>query len=475
MEPEKLWRSVLGELELVVSPTYYNTFFPSTKINKIEEERIEIHCSNNFSKEILQQKYSKDIKSLIKERTGKNFDITFTTTSNKVAVAEPVVFSGDAPLFSPSNSSTVKEEDLQQARHTSTNYQTLEPQTQGLVPEYNFSNFIIGPNNRLAYTVAKTVAENPGQSYNPYLVHSGVGLGKTHLLHAIGNEIAKNHPEYKIIYCTGQEFLNDLMDALQNTRTNGGTAREFKNRFTSADVWLIDDVQVIAGREATQEEFYFAFNHLYLNKKQIVISSDRHPSEIKKLHERISSRFNMGMVSDIQKPDVDVRTAILRNKRDDLGVEISNETLDYIADNINSNIRELEGAFTQVVTYAKAMNIPADINAAKQALNDALITKEEKNIKPAKVVREVAQFYNLEIREIKGSRRTKQIVVPRQVTMFLLKEINQLPLVQIGALLGNRDHTTIMYGIEKINSELKNDNFKLKKEISIIKETIMDK
>ncbi|NCT55835.1 chromosomal replication initiator protein DnaA [bacterium] len=471
MEPEKLWKSVLGELELAVSPTYYNTFFPSTKITKIENESIEIFCQNNVSKEILQQRYSKDIKKLIKDRTGQEFDIIFTTKNS----VDQGKFITDAPLFGNKNTSTVREQDLEQSRHTSTNTPLKETVSNGLVKEYNFQNFIVGPNNRLAYTVAKTVAENPGNSYNPFLIYSGVGLGKTHLLHAIGNEIFKNHPDYKIVYCTGQEFLNDLMEALQNTRTNGGTIRDFKKRFTDIDVWLIDDVQVIAGREATQEEFYFAFNHLYLSKKQIVLSSDRHPSEIKKLHERISSRFNMGMVADVQKPDVDVRTAILRNKREDLGIDIDNETLDYIANNINSNIRELEGAFTQVVTYAKAMNIKANISAAKQALNNSIVTKEEKNIKPNKVVREVCEYYHLETREVKGPRRTKEVVLPRQIIMYLLKEINQLPLMEIGVLLGNRDHTTVMYGIGKIKSELKNDNFKIKKDISIIKEIILDK
>lgn len=470
MEPEKLWKSVLGELELAVSPTYYNTFFPSTKIIKIENELIEIFCQNNVSKEILQQRYSKDIKKLIKDRTGQEFEISFTTK----IVEKPGKFLTNAPLFGKSNASTVREQDLEQSKHTSTNFEMPEVKPTGLVKEYDFQHFIVGPNNRLAYTVAKTVAENPGNSYNPFLIHSGVGLGKTHLLQAIGNEISKNHPDFRIMYCTGQEFLNDLMEALQNTRTNGGTIRDFKSRFTNIDVWLIDDVQVIAGREATQEEFYFAFNHLYLNKKQIVLSSDRHPSEIKKLHERISSRFNMGMVADIQKPDLDVRTAILRNKREDLGVQIDDETLDYIANNINSNIRELEGAFIQVVTYAKAMNIEANISAAKQALNKALITKQEKNIKPSKVIKEVSEFYNLEIRDIKGPRRTKEVVLPRQITMYLLKEINQLPLVEIGTLLGDRDHTTVMYGISKIKSELKNDNFKIKKDISIIKEAIAD-
>ena len=465
MDKEKLWKSILGELEVTISSTYYNTFFPNTHIKNISEERnnIEIGCPNTSSKNVLQNRYKDSIETLIKNRTGTKFNLDFSIENTKSNKHEPK----NTPLFQ--NLNTIKETQEEKFKPADNNKRT------GLVKDYTFDNFIMGSNNRLAYTVAKAIAENPGISYNPFLIYSGVGLGKTHLLQAIGNEILKRNSQSRVLYCTGQEFLNDLMDQLQNRRDKGGTIRNFKNKFMNNDVWLIDDVQIIAGRDSTQEEFYFIFNTLYLNKKQIVLSSDRHPSEIAKLQDRISSRFRMGMIADIQMPDVDVRNAILRSKRDQFKIEIDNETIDYIAQNVNTNIRELEGALIQVVTHAKSMRENLNIETARFVLGKSLIKKEEKNIKPTKVIQEVAKFYDVEIREIKGKRRSKEIVLPRQVIMYLLKEINQLPFMNIGEILGGRDHTTIIYGAEKIKKEIENGNFRLKRDVSTIKENILNK
>ena len=465
MEKEKLWKSILGELEITISATYYNTFFPGTKIEEINntENTTLIKCPSNTSKEIIGGKFKNRIQELITNRTGKNYNILFDfdkrEENNNL----------EKPLFKNFNNVIIEKE------KSNTENKVADNSKSGLVNDYTFENFIIGPNNRLAYTVAKAIADNPGKAYNPFLIYSGVGLGKTHLLQAIGNQIALKRPNLKVLYCTGQEFLNELMDHLQDRRNKGGTIRDFKNKFINNDVWLIDDVQVIAGREATQEEFFFAFNQLYLNKKQIVLSSDRHPSEIAKLQDRISSRFSMGMIADIQMPDVDIRTAILRSKKEQMHLYIDNETIDFIAENISTNIRELEGAFIQVITYANTLGVKANIETARLVLSNSIVTREEKNIRPTKVIQEISKFYGIEIREIKGTRRNKEIVLPRQVAMFLLKEINQLSLMSIGEILGGRDHTTIIHGADKIKKELDNGNFKLKKEISTIKENILDK
>jgi chromosomal replication initiator protein len=468
LQNEKLWKSVVGELELSVPSAYFRMFFPKTKIIDINEEAklIYIKCPGNASKVNLETTYYNQIRDIIESRVGKKYNLEFIIEDNEGS--EP-----STPLF---NANSISENEI---RATSTGKTPIENSTVnqhiGLVSDYTFDKFIVGPSNNLAYTVANTIAENPGKSYNPFLIYSNVGLGKTHLLQAIGNHIAKTKPHLKILYCTGQDYLNELMEELQTYRSKGGTLSRFKNKFTSVDVLLIDDVQHIAGRTQTQEEFYFAFNALIMNKKQVVLSTDKHPSEIAKLEDRISSRFNMGMIADMQMPDIEVRNAILRRKRDEMNVQISNEAIDFIAEHINTNIRELEGAFIQTVTLAASQQKQADTETARMALSKSVVEHSEKNVRPTKVVQCVSKYYNLEIREIKGKKRTKNIVLPRHVTMYLLKEINQLPLVDIGQILGGRDHTTIMHGCEKIQKEIENGNFKLKREVSDIKELIVQR
>lgn len=467
MEKEKLWKSVVGELELAISPTYYNTFFPGTKITKVDNKNksIEVMCPSKISRDTIASKYKDEITNLIYKRQKEQYTISFVTSNKQSNDNKPT-----SPLFSSVvnnnniNTDTSVKEDVKKAGNKV-----------GLIDDYTFKNFIVGPNNRLAYTVAKSVADSPGTTYNPFLIYSNVGLGKTHLLQAIGNEIAINRPDLKILYCTGQDFLNELMEEMQTYRNKGGTLGRFKAKFTNNDVWLIDDVQHIAGRDTTQEEFYFAFNNLYLNKKQIVLSTDRHPSEIPKLESRISSRFSMGMIADMQMPDVDVRSAILRAKAKKMKIDITNETLDYIAENISTNVRELEGAFIQAITYSKAMGVECNVKTVQEALGKTIVQTFEKNVKPTKVVSEIASFFNIEVREIKGKKRTKDIVKPRHISMYLLKEINQLPLKEIGEILGGRDHTTVMHGVEKVTKDLENGDFRLKRQISEIKEVILTK
>lgn len=459
MEKQDLWKSIVGELEVTSASSYISAFLPKTNLGNIDSvnKTFEIIFPNNLSRDNIKNKLGEKIELLVKERLGEKYQILYSISKDSI---EKPKYTSNAPLFSNNF------ERINEIKESPINFESH------LLKEYSFDNYIVGPNNQLAYSVARAIAENPGVSYNPFLIYSGVGLGKTHLLQAIGNEIVKNFPEKKVLYTTSQDFLNDLMDALQHRRNKGGTLREFKNKYIKIDVWLIDDVQLIAGRDTTQDEFYFAFNTLYLNKKQIVLTTDRHPSEIKKLEERIKSRFKMGMIADMQSPDIDVRCAILRAKRDLMEAKIDNETIDYIAQRVFGSIRELEGAFLQVVTQAKINNEICDINCAKRVLEKSLVQEQEKNIKPVKIVQEISKFYNIEIREIKGPKRDKNLVYSRHISMYLLKEIARLPLITIGEILGGRDHTTIMHGIQKIENEISNKNYKLIKEISIIKQSI---
>ncbi len=459
MEKHDLWKSIVGELEVTLASSYISAFLPNTSLGTIDDtaKTFEILFPNTLSKDNIKSKLGDKIENMVRERMGEKYEILYSVSAEN---KEKLKYSSGAPLFSKNFENHL---DMQKENNSFESH---------LLKEYSFENYIVGPNNQLAYSVAKAISENPGVSYNPFLIYSGVGLGKTHLLQAIGNEIVKNFPEKKVLYTTSQDFLNDLMDALQHRRNKGGTLREFKNKYIKIDVWLIDDVQLIAGRDTTQDEFYFAFNTLYLNKKQIVLTTDRHPSEIKKLEDRIKSRFKMGMIADMQSPDIDVRCAILRAKRDLMEANCDNETIDYISQRVVGSIRELEGAFLQVVTQAKMNNEICDINCAKRVLEKNLVQEQEKNIKPVKIVQEVSKFYNIEIREIKGPKRDKNLVYARHISMYLLKEIGRLSLMAIGERLGGRDHTTIMHGSEKIENEIANKNYKLIKEISVIKQNI---
>lgn len=475
MTLQELWKSILSELQLTVSHHHYNMFFSNTEIISASNNTMVIGCGSDWSKSEINKKYKNEIQILLQNKTGVMYNIElvlFESLKDNSKNTDSRGKLNNLPLF---NNIATKQEAVNYQQQVQAPQQTHQQNfNRGLISDYTFENFVIGPNNRLAYTVAKTIAENPGGTYNPFLIYSNVGLGKTHLIQAIGNEIQKTNPNLKVLYCTGQEFVDELMEQLQTRRSRGGTISDFKKKYTGIDVWLIDDVQIIAGRDTTQEEFYFAFNSLYLNKKQIVLSSDRHPSEIAKLEDRISSRFRMGMIADIQMPDVDIRTAILRTKRDKLSLNIDNNTIDYISQNVETNVRELEGALIQVATYCSVNNLIPNENIAKEVLGNSIIRREEKNIRPTKVIQEVSKFYGIEIREIKGKTRTKNIVLPRQITMYMLKELNQLPLKTIGDILGGRDHTTIMHGTEKISKELENGNLKLKKELSTIKDKIFE-
>lgn len=328
-------------------------------------------------------------------------------------------------------------------------------QSANLNPKYTFDTFVVGANNNLAHAASLAVAESPGEIYNPLFIYGGVGLGKTHLMHSVANFIMKNNPNAKILYVTSEKFTNELIDAIRNK--NNISTTEFREKYRNNDVLLIDDIQFIIGKESTQEEFFHTFNTLYESKKQIIISSDKPPKDIETLEERLRSRFEWGLTVDIQPPDYETRMAILRKKEELEGYNIDNEVIKYIASNIKSNIRELEGALTKIVAFSKLGNSKdISISMAEDALKDIISPGGTKKITPEFIIQVVAEHYNLTTSDLLSQRRSKEISYPRQVAMYLCRNMTETPLQEIGKAMGGRDHTTIIHGIEKITKDLEN-------------------
>lgn len=339
--------------------------------------------------------------------------------------------------------------------------------TRGMLnPRFTFDRFIIGSSNRLASAACMAVADHPAQAYNPLFLYGGVGLGKTHLLHAIGNAALERDAEINVLYVSSEKFTNDLINAIRRQQTE-----EFRIRYRNIDILLIDDIQFIAGKDATQEEFFHTFNTLHTAGKQVVMTSDRPPKAILTLEERLRSRFEWGLIVDIQMPDYETRTAILRTKAEQLTVDVPANVIDFLAQRIQSNIRELEGSLNRVVAYAKLNETAVTIESAQAALSDLLDTSHKKRVTPEMILRTVCEFYGVELRVVQGRGRSRNIVGPRQVAMYLLREETDASLVDIGAMLGGRDHTTVMYGCDKIAEEILTDN-RLKQEINTIRERL---
>lgn len=436
MNVKDLWTAVLAELQVTLSETQFKTWVQNTKAQNLTNNSIEIICETAFAKKQLEQK----LRSLIQDSVNKigkgKYQLVFKVGGVGVNKKFPTEM---GPLFTP-------EEKPDSTRITSRVIKA------GLSPNFTFENYVMGSNNRLAYAIATAVAENPGKMYNPFFLHSGVGLGKTHLMHAIGNEILTQQPKLNVIYITGESFTNELIEAiLSGSRGGKGSTNRFRNKFRSVDVLLIDDIQFIAGKESTQEEFFHTFNALHMAQKQLVIASDRPPKDFTNLEERITSRFSSGIIADMSVPDIDTRIAILRTKRDQNQHSVPNDVLDFIAEKIDTNIRELEGAYLQVLTFARAHGEKPTLDTAAEALGASIIReKVRKPVNLNQILKTVANYYSVRVTDIKGKRRTKDIVIPRQIAMYLMYDMTQTPYMSIGELMGGRDHTTVMYGVQKV-------------------------
>jgi chromosomal replication initiator protein len=335
-----------------------------------------------------------------------------------------------------------------------------------LNPRYTFANFIVGSANRLAHAASLSVAERPGHAYNPLFLYGGVGLGKTHLMHAIGNTVVARFPRKKVVYATSEKFTNEFITSIQQGRID-----EFRNRYRKIDVLLVDDIQFIADKERTQEEFFHTFNAIHEDGKQIVISSDRPPKAIASLEERLRSRFEWGLIADLTQPDLETRIAILRAKAEEGAVPIGSDVMEFIARKVVSNIRELEGALNRIVAYSSMGAMPITIELAQAVLSNVLYNPKKRVVTPERITQAVADYYGVDAEILRGQRRDKSIVVPRHIAMFLMREETDVSLLRIGAELGGRDHSTVLHACEKIGRESA-ENDELRREISALRELI---
>lgn len=336
------------------------------------------------------------------------------------------------------------------------NQQNARFEEANLNPKYTFDTFVVGSNNKFAQAAALAVAESPGDIYNPLFIYGGAGLGKTHLMHSIAHFIIEHDPNIKVLYVTSEEFTNELIETIRNG--NNSAMGRFRDKYRNIDILLVDDVQFIIGKESTQEEFFHTFNTLHSAKKQIIISSDKPPKDMDILEERIRSRFEWGLIADISSPDYETRMAILRKKEEMDGYSIDERVLEYIATNIRSNIRELEGSLNKVMAFANLVHREVTLELAQEVLKDIISPNKNKEITPERILSVVAEHYNVSVADLLGNKRSSKIVLPRQISMYLCREMTQLQLKLIGKCIGNRDHTTVMHGIEKIEKEIQNSD-----------------
>ena len=443
MNQNALWENVQEELKIAVSKTNYQALLSSIQLLSLENNVATIGCPSAYLQELVENRYYSLIKEILDRQTGEKNSLVFTINQRPKKTPEKM-----GPLFEKKERK-----------------EGFNPKT-GLLPYYNFSSFVVGSSNNFAHAAAQAIVENPGQAYNPFFVWGGVGVGKTHLIQAIGNAIAEKHPNLNILYVTAETFTNELVAALQ-----GKTITNFKKKYRQVDVLLIDDVQFIAGKEYSQEEFFHTFNYLYLAGRQVVLTSDRRPEEIQPLENRLTSRFMGGLTVDIQSPDYEMRLAILKQKAREKGFSVPEEVLSFLAQTIESNARELEGALLQLKTRALAENAALTLDFASKFYGRAQKTVQK--ITPRKVLSQTAKEFSFKVRDLCGKSRQKELVSARHIAMYLLRTDLNLPLMKIGELLGNRDHSTVIHAIEKINQEFTTNEtvrhrvVKIRKELNI--------
>ena len=442
---KQLWHAALGELQLGLTKANYDTWFKDTAIVSEEDDVYCVGVPNAFAREWLENKYRQQVRDALRHLVGRTVDVRFVTlTAASVRSDRPVAASGGAGGGSSPTSSAPAQE-----RRDATAAALLNAR-------YTFSTFVVGSNNRLAHAAALSVAERPGHSYNPLFIYGGSGLGKTHLMHAIGHAVISRHPKKRVAYATSEKFTNEFINSIR-----GQKSEEFRERYRRIDVLLIDDIQFLTGKEGTQEEFFHTFNAIHEEGKQIVLSSDRPPKAIERLEDRLRSRFEWGLIADISTPDLETRIAILRAKAEAQSTPVPPPVVDFLAQRIVSNIRELEGALTRICAYATLNAQPVTTQLAQEILQNILYNPRQKTLTPDKIVETVARYYGVPVGELKGKARDKQVVLPRQIAMYLMREETEAPLLRIGEALGGRDHSTVLHGCEKIEREMgENDDFR---------------
>ncbi|HLD27645.1 MAG TPA: chromosomal replication initiator protein DnaA [Patescibacteria group bacterium] len=449
MNNEQLWQTVLGELELLISKANFITWFKNTFVVSSHEETIIVATPNSFTKSWLEKKYADQILQALKNITsGEVKKINFVVQATKPQMAKQ-----------PIDAITPRVENAAGSSATETN-------RFGLNKKYGFDNFIVGKGNELASAAAKAITERPGEAYNPLFIYGGVGLGKTHLVQAIGNELLKNNPKLKVLYINSEKFTNDYVQAIKT-----GQTESFKKSYRNVDVLLIDDVHFMSGKEQTQEEFFHTFNALHQNNKQIVLSSDRPPKAIPDIEQRLVSRFEWGMTADIGAPDYETRIAILQAKCQEKDYPLTAEVIEYLAENIQTNVRELEGALNRIIAYHQLNNNRPDLESTQQVLQAITVSSQNTNLTPKKIVKTVCAYFDVSNEDLIGSCRRKELVTPRQIVMFLMREEIKSSYPSIGAELGGRDHTTAIHACNKITGLITRDE-KMKNDINLIKQRL---
>lgn len=448
MNLKQLWKTALGEIELCVSKPNFITWFKNTELKNKKEGIAIINVPNGFNKEWLQNKYYNLILKTLKNLSPDIKEIQFAIGGNFFQKTKKT-----------QEKEAIKEEQLEFEEFH------IDPET-NLNPKYRFDNFVVGSFNELAQAAGIAVTKHLGKLYNPLFVYGGVGLGKTHLLQAIGNEIKRKYPSKKIKYLSSEKYTSELVDALSKKGMES-----FKTKYRKVDILIVDDIHFIAGKEKTQEEFFHTFNELYQESKQIVISSDRPPKALNTLEERLRSRFEGGMIADINPPDLETRIAILEAKTQEKMAKVPREVLNYIATNIQTNIRELEGALSRVLAYSELNNVEPNIENAKNILANIVIDPKRKLTTPKQIIEAVCTFYNIDKNAIVGSCRKKEIVKPRQIAMYLIRDELNCSYPTIASEIGGRDHTTVIHGIRKIEKLLSIDET-IQQEINLIKQRL---
>ncbi len=449
---EKNWEQILNKmkLEYCSSNISYNTWIAPLTVYEVTDGTVYILVKLKASLEHIEEKYLLPFKVCIAEVTGYEYEISFVTEDQHV---------------------------VQQKRNMAAQNQksNLIFEQANLNLKYTFDTFVVGNNNRFAHAAALAVSESPGEAYNPLFIYGGAGLGKTHLMHSIAHFILENDSSKKVLYVTSETFTNELIDALKVGKSgNDLSMNKFREKYRNIDVLLIDDIQFIIGKESTQEEFFHTFNHLHGAGKQIILSSDKPPKDIETLEERLRTRFEWGLLADISAPDYETRMAILQNKIELDNLEcynIPNDVIQYIAENIKSNIRELEGSLNKLIALAKLVKKPIDIPLASEALKDIVTPSDVRKVTPDFIMEVVSEHFNVSIADLKGKKRNAEIVLPRQIFMYLCRALTDTPLKSIGVLLGGKDHASVSYGVKKIEADMKADEA-LNNTISIIKKKI---
>lgn len=441
-----VWQSTLSEMSHELSKPSFETWFKSVKPVSLKDRCILIEVPNDFTKELIETRYRDLIVKTLRKVTSSNYDVSFIVSSEQ--------FEDDEMHYE------------KEYKNSGKNPSRSIPFSSAFNPRYTFDTFVVGSCNRLSHAASQAVAETPSKAYNPLFIYGGVGLGKTHLLHAIGQYVLLNHNLSKVLYFSTEKFTNEFINSIRDNKTI-----DFRNKYRNMDILLIDDIQFLAGKEQTQEEFFHTFNTLHENNRQIVISSDRPPKEIPTLEDRLRSRFEWGLITDIQSPDLETRIAILRKKALSDGLSIPNEVIQHVAAKIETNIRELEGALIRIVAYASLTRSPVTLKLTDEALKNILFNSK-KSILIDEIIKATAARFNIPPSDLQAKKRTQDIALCRQVAMYLARELTDLSLPKIGEEFGGRDHTTVIHAYKKIVRQLGNDHeFKIK--IDMIKNDIL--